>query len=170
WQPGRGAVEGVMRRLRPTDESGTALVEFALVLPILLLILLGLLDFGKAFNYWNDETHLAAEGARWAVANSNPRGGGASLQQYIQQQADSSELRRIATVCISFPTNPDTGTSGHVGDPVSVTVKSTYTWLPFISARAGISPTTVIQGTATMRLEAPPTNYGGGGGGTGSCT
>jgi Flp pilus assembly protein TadG len=159
-----------MRRLRPQDERGTALVEFALVLPILMLLLLGLLDFGKAFNYWNDETHLAAEGARWAVVNANPGGGGASLQQYIQQQADSNELRGLATVCIAFPTNPDTGTSGHVGDPVSVTVKANYTWLPFVSARAGISPSTSIQGTATMRLEAPPTNYSVGAGGTGSCT
>jgi Flp pilus assembly protein TadG len=159
-----------MTRLSPRDERGTALVEFALVLPILLLILLGMLDFGKAFNYWNDETHLAAEGARWAVVNSNPGGGGTSLQQYIQQQADTTQLRSNATVCISFPTNPDTGTSGHVGDPVSVTVKSTYTWLPFIASRARISPSSVIQGTATMRLEAPPSNYATGSGGTGSCT
>jgi|RhiMethySRZTD1v2_1073278.scaffolds.fasta_scaffold762379_3 Flp pilus assembly protein TadG len=149
------------------DETGQSLVEFALILPVLLLILFGLLAFGKAFNYWNDETHLAAEGARWAVVNTNP--GGGSLQQYIQQQADSAELRGLARVCISFPTNPDTGSSGQVGDPVTVTVKSTYTWMPFVSARAGLAPTTVISGSATMRLEAPPTNYSAGSGGTGSC-
>ena len=140
-----------MTRLRLRDERGTALVEFALVLPILMLLLLGLLDFGKAFNYWNDETHLAAEGARWAAVNSNPGGSGQSLQQYIQQQADSTELRNNAVVCIQ--------TSGQVGDPVTVTVKSAYTWLPFISGRLGINPTTSIKGTATMRVEAPRTNY-----------
>ena len=156
-------------RLRFTDERGASLVEFALVLPLLLLLLFGLLDFGKAFNYWNDETHLAAEGARWAVVNSNP-GGSQSLQQYIQQQADSAELRGLATVCVSFPNNPDTGSSGQVGDPVTVTVRSRYSWLPFVSSRAGLSPTTTIQGTATMRLEALPTSYSAGSGGTGSCT
>ncbi len=152
------------------SERGTALVEFALVLPLLLLVLFGLLDFGKAFNYWNDETHLAAEGARWAVVNSNPGGGGQSLQQYIQQQADSSELRGLATVCVSFPSNPDTGSSGQVGDPVTVTVSSAYTWLPFVSSRAGLAPSTAIRGTATMRLEALPTSYVAGSGGTGTCT
>jgi Flp pilus assembly protein TadG len=156
-----------MRSLRPSDERGTSLVEFALILPVLLLILFGVLDFGKAFNYWNDQTHLAAEGARWAVVNSNPSGSG-SLQEYIQQQADSNELRSNATVCIEFLPG-DTGTSGQVGDPVKVTVKSTYTWLPFISQRANLSPTTLINGSATMRLEAAPTNYSTGGGGTGSC-
>jgi len=156
-----------MRLLR--DQRGTSLVEFALILPVLALILFGLLDFAKAFNYWNDQTHLAAEGARWAVVNSNP-GGSGTLQQYLQQQADTSELRGLAVVCVSFPTNPDTGTSGHVGDPVTVTVKSRYTWLPLVSSRAHLSPSMTITGSATMRLEAPPTAYSAGSGGTGTCT
>lgn len=152
-----------------SEEKGTSLVEFALILPILALLLFGLLDFAKAFNYWNDETHLAAEGARWAVVNSNP-GGSQSLQQYLQAQADTTELRGLAVVCVSFPTNPDTGTSGQVGDPVNVTVRSRYTWLPFVSSRARLSPTTTITGSATMRLEATPTAYAAGSGGTGACT
>jgi Flp pilus assembly protein TadG len=164
-----------MRKLL-RNEKGTALVEFAMILPILALLLFGLIDFGKAFNYWNDETHLAAEGARWAVVNSNP--GSGTLQQYIQQQADTSELRSLATVCVSFPTNPDTGTSQQVGDPVSVTVKANYPWIPFLRSRIHILGGTSVQltlpgsisGTATMRLEAPPTSYSAGSGGTGSCT
>ena len=163
-------------RKRMRNEKGTALVEFAMILPILALLLFGVLDFGKAFNYWNDETHLAAEGARWAVVNSNP--GSGTLQQYIQQQADTSELRSLATVCVSFPTNPDTGTSQHVGDPVSVTVKANYPWIPFLRSRIHILGGTNVQltlpgsitGTATMRLEALPTSYSAGSGGTGSCT
>jgi Flp pilus assembly protein TadG len=153
-----------------TDQRGTSLVEFALILPVLALILFGLLDFAKAFNYWNDQTHLAAEGARFAVVNSNPGGGGQSLQQYLQQQADTSELRGLAVVCVAFPTNPDTGTSGRVGDPVTVTVRSRYTWIPFVSSQARLAPSLTITGSATMRLEAPPTNYTAGSGGTGTCT
>ncbi len=150
-------------------ERGTALVEFALVIPVLLLVLFGTLDFAKAFNYWIDETHLAAEGARWAVVNSNP--GSGSLQQYIQQQADSSQLRGLAHVCITFPTNPASGTSGQVGDPVQVTVKSDYNWMPFVASRASLAPSTAITGSATMRLEALPSNFSTGNGGTGgSCT
>jgi Flp pilus assembly protein TadG len=152
------------------EQQGTSLVEFALILPVLALILFGLLDFAKAFNYWNDQTHLAAEGARFAVVNSNPGSGGQSLQQYLQQQADTSELRGLAIVCVAFPNNPDTGTSGHVGDPVTVTVKSRYTWIPFVASKAHLSPSTTITGTATMRLEAPPTKYAAGSGGTGACT
>jgi len=63
----------VLRRF--SDEKGTSLVEFALIAPVLMLVLFGLLDFGKALNYWNNDTHLAAEGARWAVVNTDPGSG-----------------------------------------------------------------------------------------------
>jgi hypothetical protein len=149
---------------RANQEDGAALVEFALVLPLLLVLLLGMLEFGKAFNYWIDATHLANQGARWAVVDRNP--GSGTLQDYIQGQANTLELRDGGTpsipagdeaeVCISFPLG-----SSNVGDPVQVTVTATYHWLPFVGDR--ISSTAVtISGSATMRLEAPPSNYSAG--------
>jgi Flp pilus assembly protein TadG len=157
--------ERLLHRLR--DESGVALVEFALVLPLLLLLLFGMLDFGKAFNYWIDETHLANEAARWAVVNNNP--GSGTLQAWTLSQADTPELQNggtssvptAAQVCISFPTNSQTGTSGKVGDPVRVTVSVTYNWLPFVGNSISAGNVTVV-GDATMRLEAVPTNYSAG--------
>jgi Flp pilus assembly protein TadG len=130
---------------------------------VLVLMLFGMLDFGKAFNYWIDETHLANEGARWAVVNKNPASSG-TLQNYIRNQVTSQELRNGGTssvpdavqVCIEFPS----GTS-NVGDPVRVTLTSTYRWLAVIAARLSITQTT-ITGSSTMRLEARPTAYGAG--------
>jgi Flp pilus assembly protein TadG len=143
-------------------EAGVALVEFALVLPLLLVLLFGMLDFGKAFNYWIDQTHLANEGARWAAVNKNP--GGGTLQEYIQSQANTAELREGGTdsvpgaieICISFPN----GTS-QVGDPVRVTASASYNWLPFLGDRIGITSTS-ISASATMRLEAVPSVYSAG--------
>jgi Flp pilus assembly protein TadG len=152
-----------LRRRSPHgSEAGVSLVEFVLVLPLLLVLLLGMLDFGKAFNYWIDSTHLANEGARWAVVNKNP--GTGTLQQYIQQQADTPELRSGGTssvpgpleVCISFPNG-----TANVGDPVHVTASAVYNWIPFLGSRLGITGTT-ITGSSTMRLEAQPTTYGAG--------
>src|SRR5919199_3019464 len=77
------------------DERGVALTEMALVLPLLLLLILGIIDFGKAINYWIDNTHLANEGARFAMVNKNPGAGlgtPKTLQQYILDQVDSAEL------------------------------------------------------------------------------
>ena len=151
-------------RERATDERGAALVEFALVLPLLLILLFGMLEFGKAFNYWIDATHLANQGARWAVVDRNP--GSGTLQDYIQGQANTLELRDGGTpsipagdeaeVCISFPLG-----SSNVGDPVQVTVTATYHCLPVVGDRISSTALT-ISGSATMRLEAPPTNYSAG--------
>jgi len=61
-RPTPPAGPGVARgRLR--DTNGQAVVELAPVVPV--LILLGILDFGRAFNYQNDETHLANEAVRY---------------------------------------------------------------------------------------------------------
>src|SRR5919199_6301171 len=60
----------VLSRCR--EDRGVALTEMALVLPLLLLLILGMIDFGKAINYWIDNTHLANAGARLAVVNGNP--------------------------------------------------------------------------------------------------
>jgi hypothetical protein len=127
-----------------------------------------MVDFGKAFNYWIDETHLAAEGARWAVVNKNLGAGeGLSLQEYIQQQGTTDELRNGGSasmadplqICIAFPTDPDDGTSGEVGDPVTVTAAAAYQLMPFIAGSLSILDPTDITASATMRLEVLPEAY-----------
>jgi Flp pilus assembly protein TadG len=141
------------------SERGVALAEFALVAPLALLLLFGILDFGKAINYWIDETHLANAGARWAVVNRNPATSG-TLQNYIKGQADTTQLKNGATVEISAWDADSSGTIG-VGDPVQVCVKYTYNWLPFIRIKVFQSSitSTTLAGSATMRLEQAPSNY-----------
>jgi Flp pilus assembly protein TadG len=149
-----------------TRDEGVALVEFALVLPLLLLMLLAMVDFGKVFNYWIDETHLANEGARYAAVNKNPSTGGLSLQQYLLAEAgvDSNELENGGTtslpsgaqVCISFPNG-----SANVGDPVKVTLSADYQFLPFLGSKLTVTHK-AISGSSVMRLEAPATNYAAG--------
>jgi uncharacterized protein (UPF0333 family) len=54
-------------------ESGQVLVEFALILPVFILLVVGVIDFGFAFNTWNSAQNAAREGARFAaVSNSAP--------------------------------------------------------------------------------------------------
>jgi Flp pilus assembly protein TadG len=164
--------ESIRRRL--SDARGVALAELALVLPLLLVLLLGMLDFGKAFNEWIDETHLANDGARLAAVGypavvgacdgstaANPN---TCLTQYIRNSADLTELKTghgggpygsaqsAAQVCIYYPTNPATNTAGNVGDPVQVSVRVDYHWLNYLVSKLSMA-TTPITGQATMRLE-----------------
>lgn len=144
-----------IRGVRNADtESGAALVEFALVLPLLLIMLLGILDFARALNYWIDQTHLANVAARWAVVNKNP-GPGGSIEESVRLQANTAELRDGGTSAVPNPVQisicyPDG--ANEVGDPVEATATVTYNWLPFIAGETGIASST-FGASATMRLE-----------------
>src|SRR5436853_6661575 len=52
-------------------QRSQALIEFALVSPVLLLLLFGVVDIGRAIFYYDTINHAAREGARVAVRASN---------------------------------------------------------------------------------------------------
>ena len=133
-------------------EDGAVLVEFAIVVPVLLLLVVGMLQFGLVLNAWIDESHLTSSGARYAAVNQNPGDpAGVALQDYIKQSADTADLQNSAKVCVEYPPNPETSTAGLVGDPVRVTMSYDYQLLPLIGGAL-----ITVRGDATMRLEAAP--------------
>lgn len=56
---------------RRQRQKSQALIEFALVSPVLLLLLFGIIDIGRAVFYYNTLNHAVREGARTAVRASN---------------------------------------------------------------------------------------------------
>jgi hypothetical protein len=149
------------RRGHLACERGVALVEFALVLPFLLVIVFGMVDVGKAISYWNDETHLANEAARYAAVNACTPCGGQKLEDWIKTQAESNELKNGGgsipggmLVKIRFPDyNDATPNKGHcAGDSVKVITQADYKWLNFLVLK-GLPLSSTITGSSTMRLE-----------------
>ena len=143
----------VRRRLR--NERGQAAVEFALVVPLLCVIIIAILHFGKVMNYWLDLNHVASEGARKAAVNTFTSD--AEYDTWIRSRLETGELRTGGTSSIPAPAavNLCLPEGGDVGDPVTVQVSAGYS-LPFIGA------TITLRGSATMRLEQPAEFAGGG--------
>jgi hypothetical protein len=143
------------RQERFGSEDGQSAVEFALVVPLLLLVIIAILHFGKVMNYWLDLNHVASEGARKAAVNTFATDAG--YETYIRGRLETGELRNggtasipsAATIAVCLPEGSD------VGDPVTVQVAANYS-LPFIGS------TIALRGTATMRLEQPADFAGGG--------
>jgi TadE-like protein len=143
-------------------QRGAVMVEFAFVMPLLLVLLLGIVEFGRVLNYWIDTTHLANAAARWAAVDKNP-GTGGTLQESIRLEADTKELREGGTksvplpaqVCITFPEGEE------VGDPVEAKVSVGFNWMPFLGEKIGVGSTT-LSSSATMRIEQAPSEYGEG--------
>jgi Flp pilus assembly protein TadG len=138
-------------------------VEFALVLPILLLVVLGIVDLGRAVNYWNGETSLANDAARIVSVGTLPSSGPCgtnntsvtSIQTYmscaLQNQygitpvASGNGLQSSGlSYCVSVPSNSP-------GQPVTVKISGNYSWLPFLKF-GGSTATSTISGSATMPL------------------
>jgi Flp pilus assembly protein TadG len=130
------------------------MVEFVMVLPVLLAILFGMIDFAKFENYTTAETHLAAEAARWAAVNVNP--GSGTLQAYVLGQAPpelkngGTDVPTAAKVYIYYPS----GSTGAAGQAVRACVTATVHFIPILK----VADTTITE-YATMRLEQTPSVF-----------
>jgi hypothetical protein len=73
--------------LRGRDgQRSQALVEFALVSPVLFLLLFGVIDLGRAIFYYDTLGHAATEGARTAIRASTPLPTNADVLSAVQAQ------------------------------------------------------------------------------------
>jgi Flp pilus assembly protein TadG len=94
-----------MKRLSFKNENGQTLVEFALVLPILCLLLFGIIQFGIAFNNYLTLTDAVRAGARKASVSreaSNPVGAATTEVRASASDLDQSQL----TVSVTSPWAP----------------------------------------------------------------
>jgi Flp pilus assembly protein TadG len=139
---------GDRRRRLSTNESGVVAIEFALTLPLILLVLFAIIEFGQVFNNLNDVNQIAAAGARFAAVDNKPTSD--SLQVYLEKQADLKYLRDHIDVCIKFPVD----NTPQVGEPVQVNVSAPYHLVPLLGGA-----TINLKGSATMRMERTPTKY-----------
>jgi hypothetical protein len=155
----RGKVKRSRRAVGLADERGVAMTEFALVLPILALVLAGMLAFGLLFFYWLDANRLAGETARWAIVDTNPYG--VPLQRHVRDEVPAGMTDGL-NVCIDFPVDPleTPPVALEVGDPVRVRVQKTVSLVPIL----GIGDVT-IKASSTMRIErfanttGPPVSF-----------
>ena len=152
---------------RIRDARGQSAVEFAVILPLVVAVILALADFGRALFIYLEAEHAATDGARLAAVNYQPASG--TLASYLQQNLTYGELKNGATgagaqgagkVCISFPNSDNLR-----GAPVRVVVATSFNWIP-----GGVIPGTIkIAGGATMRLEQDSTVPVGGQNSSGAC-
>lgn len=123
-------------------EKGANLVEFALLAPLLIILLLGIIEFGYLFGKYNEIRHGAHEGARLAAVDD------ASL---VTNTCNAMNL--VGTVTLDFErTSPDPGSQGSV--EVDWTVES-LSGLGLIEIFLPANLST----RADFKLEQPATNW-----------
>lgn len=144
-----------MRRVR--SEKGQALIEAALTLPILLLIAVGIFEFGRAYQTWEVLTNAAREGARTAILpGSNPTNVQGVVVAYMQagQLSDSDRAEVIVNNNSTMTVNgvPVSASQVTINYPFSfIVLKPVASLIANAPAKLG-SPLT-IQASAQMRNE-----------------
>ena len=114
-----------LRRRTP----GQSLVEFALVLPIFVLLLLVVFDFGRGIYTYNGLSEAAREIARTTIVQpGNTLGASAATQRSIATQRSLVPgLRVVSFECLQYDGTPSTDDPCWAsGNLVKVTVASTY--------------------------------------------
>jgi Flp pilus assembly protein TadG len=123
---------GAARRRRRT--RGQALVEFALVLPIFMLLVTGMLDFGFALYSRMTVINAAREGARAAVTAADKTLIPVLVPSAVNGAANGLTPLGISAACVAIATTPPPcrftssgpGTLAKPGDAVKVSVTYTY--------------------------------------------
>lgn len=141
------------RRFR-TTETGQSLVEFAMVLPLFLILLFSLVDFGRAFYSWMIITNAAREGARAGA---------------VQKDWSTMQTAIYDSMCNPYPGNCslDTtqmtlsplGVNGARGSQVSVSISYAFAYATPLGGILALIPgstalsTPVLTAYSSMRLE-----------------
>lgn len=141
--------------------NGQALVEMAIILPLLMLLVMGIFEFGRAMYIKNTLTHAARAGARAAVVTPNiidatdatcgSGGNNSNIYQAACNSIYSGINKNDVTIDVTI-TDLNSSSSLNAGDMAEVKVeiinfRSKYRIIPFIPLPADLS------GTTSMRYE-----------------
>jgi Flp pilus assembly protein TadG len=148
----------VTRTHRLRSERGAELIEFALILPLLMLIILGLVDFGFLFQRFEVVTNAAREGARMAVL---PGYATADVNARVAAYVSAGGVATTSTNPVVTVTNVNIAVGGGLptmpGKQVQVSYVSPYLFIGPIAGLFGGSFTTAnLTAVAVMRLELAP--------------
>jgi Flp pilus assembly protein TadG len=128
-------------------ERGQSLVEFALIVPLFLLLMFAIVDFGMGFYSWITVTNAAREGARIGAVGADS----ATITQRVKDTAGSLNNSNL-TISVS-------NAKGNSGETVGVTANYQYTLITPLSALihlvsgGSMGPNINFSSTSQMRLE-----------------
>jgi hypothetical protein len=146
-----------LKKLAFESDRGTVLIEAAITLPLLLLVVMGLVDFGRLFQRYEVVTNAAREGARVAIL---PDYTSTDVQHRVEQYITAGGLDSMLVTTTPIPASAVQ--VGGTGGPcitlvgVTVTYPHTYSFVGGVIQFFGGSGfgTINLTATATMRTES----------------
>jgi Flp pilus assembly protein TadG len=136
---------------RIKSERGAALLEAAITLPMLLLVAVGIFEFGRAYQTWQILTNAAREGARMAVL-ADPSNGNVVTRVRDYMAAGQLSEANAATVDVNRSASISVN-----GAPVSasqVSIDYPFSFIVLQPVARLVAPTTSLGGAVVMHAQA----------------
>ena len=136
---------------RVKSERSAALLEAAITIPMLLLISVGIFEFGRAWQTWQVLTNAAREGARLAVLpDPTPGTAEARAREYMA----AGQLPGAATAAVDVNQSASMTVNGAAVPASEVTIDYPFTFIVLQPVARLISPGTSVGGPLTIRAQA----------------
>lgn len=129
------------------NQRGTAAVEFALVLPLLILFIFGIIEFGLAMHAKEILTNAGREGARAGIVFGDPRPTESKIIEVVKAYLDNAALdANKAEINVS-------GAGGTSGSYLTVRVQYPYKFEVLPGFITGFAGDITLAGRTVMRME-----------------
>lgn len=139
-----------MKRLR--SQRGAALLEAAMTIPILLLIAVGIFEFGRAYQFWQVLTNGAREAARYKVT---PGSTVTEAQNVALTYMNAGGVTGCTAACISVST---TGVTA--GTQTTVTIQYPFQFIVIQPIARMVTGSSSMPNALTMTASATMRNEG----------
>lgn len=133
------------------SQKGAALLEAAITIPILLLIAVGIFEFGRAYQTWQVLTNAAREGARMAVL-PDPTPGVA--EQRVRDYMQAGQLTGWAGAAIDVNRSATLDVSGRIVSASAVTVDYPFSFILLQPVANLVTAGSTVGSAITMRAQA----------------
>ncbi len=138
------------------SERGQAMAEFALLVPVFMVVLFAIVDFGNAYSKYVSITNAARDGARLGVTGDTS----ANIVTRVNQTSGICNGPTYTTCSDSNLSVSVSGAGGSSGSDVTVTASYSYSFITPLAALVRLLPgsrsigsSITLTSTAVMRIE-----------------
>jgi Flp pilus assembly protein TadG len=138
-----------MRRIK--SERGAALLEAAITIPMLLLVSVGIFEFGRAYQTWQILTNAAREGARMAVLQDSSN---SDITARVSQYMTDGQLSAANSASIGINRSAILDVNGRNVSASQVSIDYPFSFIVLQPVARLVAPQTSLGGAVVMHAQA----------------
>ena len=136
---------------RNKSERGAALLDAAHTLPTLLLVAVGIFEFGRAYQTWQILTNAAREGARMAVLPDPTPG---IVETRVREYMAAGQLSEYGTATVDVNRSASLTVNGGAVSASQVSIDYPFSFIVLQPVARLVAPTTSLGGAVVMHAQA----------------